>query len=37
MARLIEFVKVWREYRPAHGIRYAARIAYEIAFKNLPF
>ena len=34
---LVEFVSVYREYRAYHPRRYAARIAYDIAFHNLPF
>jgi hypothetical protein len=32
-----EFVAVWKQYRRFHGNRYAARIAYEIAFRGCPF
>lgn len=35
--RLREFVSVWWAYRKHHSTAYAARIAYGIAFKNLPF
>ena len=37
MSRLIEFFKVWRLYARHHKPVYAARIAYGIAFKGLPF
>jgi hypothetical protein len=32
-----EFIKVYRQYRAQHSRRYAARIAYGIAFNGLPF
>ena len=32
-----EFCAVFLQYRRHHGIAYAARIAYGIAFKGLPF
>ena len=35
--RLIEFIKVWRLYARHHSIVYAARIAYGIAYRGLPF
>jgi hypothetical protein len=31
------FAEVWWQYRRAHSWRYAARIAYEIAFNGQPF
>jgi hypothetical protein len=31
------FLKLYRLYRAIHSRRYAARIAYGIAFRNLPF
>jgi hypothetical protein len=37
MARLIEFVKVWREYRPNHTFLNTYRIARDIAFYGAPF
>lgn len=37
MKRAAEFVNVWRQYRKAHGSIYAARIAYGIAYRGLPF
>jgi hypothetical protein len=33
----VEFAEVWWQYRRAHSWRYAARIAYEIAFRGCPF
>lgn len=36
MRNLITFFAVMRQYR-AHGLRYAARIAYGIAFQGIPF
>jgi hypothetical protein len=32
-----EFATVWWQYRRAHSWRYAARIAFDIAFRGLPF
>lgn len=32
-----EFIKVYRQYRAQHSRRYAARIAFGIAFNGLPF
>jgi hypothetical protein len=32
-----EFAAVWWQYRRAHSWRYAARIAFDIAFRGLPF
>jgi hypothetical protein len=37
MKKLIEFVSVYRMYRLGHSPRYAARIAYDIAFRGVPF
>ena len=37
MSRLIEFMHVFWHYSKYHGVAYAARIAYGIAFKGLPF
>lgn len=37
MSRLREFLQVYRLYRQAHSVSYAARIAYGIAFRGLPF
>ena len=37
MSRLIEFVHVFLHYSKYHGIAYAAKRAYGIAFKGLPF
>ena len=37
MNRLAEFLALYRAYRKFHPRRYALRIAYGIAFKNLPF
>lgn len=37
MKRLIDFVNVYRQYRPGHSTAYAARIAFGIAFRGLPF
>lgn len=34
---LIEFVAVYQMYRPQHSRRYAARIAFGVAFRGLPF
>jgi hypothetical protein len=36
-SKLAEFFIVYRQYRFAHNRRYAARIAYEIAFRGQPF
>lgn len=37
MGRIQDFLSVYRLYRAMHPRRYAARIAYGIAFKRLPF
>lgn len=37
MQRLKLFFTVWRQYASAHNPIYAARIAYGVAFKDLPF
>lgn len=37
MKRLIEFVNVYRMYRPGHSRRYAVRIAFDIAFHGTAF
>ena len=37
MRRLTEFMQVYRLYSRHHSPIYAARIAYGIAFKSLPF
>ena len=37
MSRLIDFVRVYRMYRKQHDRRFAARIAYDIAFNGTPF
>lgn len=37
MTRIIEFVQVFRLYARHHKPMYAARIAWGIAFKGLPF
>lgn len=37
MNRIIAFVRVYRLYRVMHSRKYAARTAYGIAFKSLPF
>jgi hypothetical protein len=37
VSRLLQFVAVYRQYVAHHGRAYAARIAYGIAFKHLPF
>lgn len=37
MSKVAEFIKVWRQYARHHSAAYAARIAYGIAFKGLPF
>ena len=37
MSKLQEFVNVYRQYRPGHSRRYAARIAFDIAFRGIPF
>lgn len=36
-ARLREFVDVYSAYRVANGRTYAARIAFGIAFRGIPF
>jgi hypothetical protein len=35
--RLIDFLRVYRLYRSQHPARYAARIAFGIAFRGMPF
>ena len=37
MSRFIEFARVFWRYSKYHGVAYAARIAYGIAFQGLPF
>lgn len=37
IAKCAEFVRVYRAYSLHNTRRYAARIAYGIAFKGLPF
>lgn len=37
MQRLQEFIAIFNLYRRAHSWVYAARIAYGVAFKSLPF
>ena len=37
MKRVIDFFKVYRLYAQHHSRAYAARLAYDIAFKGLPF
>lgn len=37
MRRLTEFLQVFNLYRRHHSPIYAARIAYGITFKSLPF
>ena len=37
MSRLREFIQVYRLYRVCHSRRYAAGIAWGIAFRGLPF
>ena len=37
MKQIAEFIEVFRLYAKHNSLRYAARIAYGIAFKGLPF
>ena len=37
MKRFAEFISVYRQYRLGHSPSYAARIAWGIAFRGLPF
>lgn len=37
MSRIAEFVQVYRLYRNHHPRLYALRLAYDIAFRGLPF
>lgn len=37
LGRIGTFAAVWFQYRRAHSWAYAARIAYGIAFRGLPF
>ena len=37
MSALYDFMSLYRLYRQYHNRRYAARIAYGIAFAKLPF
>lgn len=37
MSRLLAFVRVFRLYAKHHPMTYAARTAYGIAFRGLPF
>jgi hypothetical protein len=36
-SRLREWLTVYREYRPYHGRRYSAFIAFQVAFLRTPF
>jgi hypothetical protein len=37
MTRIKDFYSLWRLYRAAHSPIYAARLAFGIAFRGLPF
>lgn len=37
MKKFIEFFKVFRAYRKTHSPMYAARLAFDIAYRGLPF
>ena len=37
MKRVADFLSVYRLYRHHHPARYAAHVAWGIAFKGLPF
>jgi aminoglycoside N3'-acetyltransferase len=37
MTRINDFIKTYRLYRRTHHPAYAARIAFGMAFRNLPF
>lgn len=37
MNTLRHFIAMYRLYRPHHTPMYAARIAYDIAYRGLPF
>jgi hypothetical protein len=37
MNRFAEFLSVYRAYRRAHSIPYAARIAFGCVYRGLPF
>lgn len=37
MKRLSNFIAVYHQYRLGHSPAYAARIAFGIAFRGLPF
>lgn len=37
MTKIREFISVFRQYRQAHGVSYSARIAFGVAFLQLPF
>lgn len=37
MRLIVDFLSVYRMYRKHHSAMYAARIAYGIVFKALPF
>ena len=37
MKALIEFLAVYQQYRPQHSRRYAAQIAFGVAFRGMPF
>lgn len=37
MRKIKDFIAVYRLYRCSHSPAYAARIAYGMAFKDLPF
>lgn len=37
MSKLLTFIEVYAQYRVANSRRYAARIAYDVAFKGMDF
>lgn len=37
MTKALDFIAVYRLYRAVHSPRYAARMAFNIAFRKLPF
>jgi len=36
IGRCVEFVRLYQLYRRMHSRRYAARVAFEIAFQHVP-
>lgn len=35
--KAVDFLAVYQQYRPQHSRRYAAQIAFGVAFRGIPF